>query len=130
MIDTNVSIQINGKAMIGKPGQTILEAANQEKVFIPQICYNPQLGAIQTCDTCLVEVNGELVRSCATLVQPGMHIATESALAKEAQLEAMSRVLKNHELYCTVCDNNNGNCIVHNTTELLEMDHQKYEFKP
>jgi formate dehydrogenase major subunit len=130
MNDTNVSIQINGKEMIGKSGQTILEAANQEKVFIPQICYNPQLGAIQTCDTCLVEVNGELVRSCATLVQPDMHIATESALAKEAQLEAMSRVLKNHELYCTVCDNNNGNCIVHNTTELLEMDHQKYEFKP
>jgi formate dehydrogenase major subunit len=130
MNDTKVSIQINGKEMIGKTGQTILEAANQENVFIPQICYNPQLGAIQTCDTCLVEVNGDLVRSCATLVQPGVQISTESALAKEAQLEAMSRILKNHELYCTVCDNNNGNCIVHNTTELLEMDHQKYEFKP
>jgi formate dehydrogenase major subunit len=130
MNDTKVSIQINGKEMIGQSGQTILETANQEKVFIPQICYNPQLGALETCDTCLVEVNGELVRSCTTLVEPGVQIYTESALAKEAQQEAMSRILKNHELYCTVCDNNNGNCIVHNTTELLEMDHQKYEFKP
>lgn len=41
----------------------------------------------------------------------------------------MSRILKNHELYCTVCDNNNGNCVVHNTAEYLEIEHQKYKFE-
>ena len=48
---------------------------------------------------------------------------------KNAQYEAMSRILKNHELYCTVCDNNNGNCVVHNTAEYLEIEHQKYKFE-
>lgn len=42
----------------------------------------------------------------------------------------MQRILENHELYCTVCDNNNGNCRVHNTAELLQVDHNKYEFRP
>ena len=28
-------------------------------------------------------------------------------------------ILGNHMLYCTVCDNNNGNCTVHNTTAML-----------
>src|ERR1700676_3082899 len=32
-------------------------------------------------------------------------------------------------LYCTVCDNNNGNCTVHNTTKLLAIEHQKIPFK-
>ena len=27
-------------------------------------------------------------------------------------------------LYCTVCDNNNGNCTVHNTTAMLAVEHQ------
>ncbi|CAM3024944.1 formate dehydrogenase subunit alpha [Paenibacillus sediminis] len=123
------SIAINGKEFESEAGQTILQVATDNNLFIPSICYNPMLGAIQTCDTCLVEVNGELVRACTTAIEPGMQVDTKSPLAKEAQMEAMSRILKNHELYCTVCDNNNGNCIVHNTTELLEMDHQKYEFR-
>ena len=33
-------------------------------------------------------------------------------------------------LYCTVCDNNNGNCTVHNTTKLLAVEHQQIPFKP
>ena len=33
-------------------------------------------------------------------------------------------------LYCTVCDNNNGNCTVHNTTKLLAVEHQEIPFKP
>lgn len=42
----------------------------------------------------------------------------------------MDRILANHLLYCTVCDNNNGNCIVHNTTEKMGIEHQKYPFTP
>lgn len=123
-------ILINDQGFPVQPGQTILQAAQSKDLFIPSICYHKQLGVIQTCDTCLVEVNGELVRACATEAKPGMRVNSLSPLAKEAQLEAMSRILKNHELYCTVCDNNNGNCVVHNTAEYLELDHQKYEFTP
>jgi len=40
------------------------------------------------------------------------------------------RFLGNHMLYCTVCDNNNGNCTVHNTTRLLQVEHQQIPYKP
>ena len=42
----------------------------------------------------------------------------------------MDRILENHLLYCTVCDNNNGNCKIHNTVELMEIEHQKYPYEP
>lgn len=49
---------------------------------------------------------------------------------KEAQTEAMDRLLENHLLYCTVCDNNNGNCTLHNTAEMMGIEHQKYPYTP
>jgi predicted molibdopterin-dependent oxidoreductase YjgC len=67
----------------------------------------------------MVESNGRLVRACATTVVDGMQIATKSDKASAAQVEAFDRILSNHLLYCTVCDNNNGNCTVYNTTKLL-----------
>ncbi|MBG9450978.1 oxidoreductase [Cytobacillus firmus] len=124
---------LDEKEIQAKPGQSIFEAARDHKHFLPGICSSqPDLGVgvIQTCDTCYVEIDGELKRSCATKAEPDLRVSSVSELAKEAQLEGMSRILKNHELYCTVCDNNNGNCVVHNTAEHFKIEHQKYEFKP
>jgi formate dehydrogenase major subunit len=78
----------------------------------------------------MVEVNGSLARACATSIADGMEISTKSDRALSAQREAFDRILGNHMLYCTVCDNNNGNCEVHNTTRLLAVEHQKTPFRP
>ncbi|MED0666998.1 formate dehydrogenase subunit alpha [Bacillus badius] len=125
-----VTITINGKDCTASPGSTILEILNKEKIPHPQICYVPEVDPIQTCDTCIVEADGKLVRSCSTIIQPDMKIELASPAAKEAQTEAMDRILENHLLYCTVCDNNNGNCKLHNTVQQMEIEHQKYPYKP
>ncbi|MBL0388376.1 formate dehydrogenase subunit alpha [Tumebacillus sp. ITR2] len=130
MEDQDLTIRINDREFPFQPGQSILEAAQAQEYYLPHVCYHPSLGAIQSCDTCLVEVNGELVRSCSTKAERGFVVDSLSQRAQDAQSEAMQRILKNHELYCTVCDNNNGNCTVHNTAEFLQVEHQKYEFKP
>ncbi|RSL34736.1 formate dehydrogenase subunit alpha [Salibacterium salarium] len=127
----DITFQFNEDKITTKPGQTIFEACRDNDIYMPGICSaQPDLGVgmIKTCDTCYVEVNGELKRSCTTEAEPGLKVNSESDKAKAAQLEGMSQILKNHELYCTVCDNNNGNCEVHNTAEHLQVDHQKYEF--
>jgi formate dehydrogenase major subunit len=77
----------------------------------------------------MVEENGHLVRDCAIRVVDGMTISTKSAKASAAQVEPFDRILSNHLLYCTVCDNNNGNCTVHNTTKLLAIEHQRLPFR-
>ena len=69
------------------------------------------------------------MRACATVVADGMIVNTASAAGHAAQIEAFDRILSNHLLYCTVCDNNNGNCTVHNTTKLLAIEHQRIPFK-
>jgi len=124
-----INLTVDGTARVSKPDERLIELINRIGLKVPQVCYHPQLGPIQTCDTCMVEVDGKLVRSCATRVEPGMNVSTTSARAVAAQREAFDRILGNHMLYCTVCDNNNGNCTVHNTTRLMAVEHQKIPFK-
>src|SRR4030081_2782707 len=105
-----VKLIIDGGSYDAEAGEHLIDVINRIEKELPQVCYHPQLGPIQTCDTCLVEVNGELVRACATVVAPGMKVTTTTEAAREARTEAFDRILHNHDLYCTVCDNNNGNC--------------------
>ncbi len=124
------SVTIDGLAKEAKAGERLIDLLNRAGAKVPQVCYHPQLGPIQTCDTCMVEADGRLVRACATVVSAGIALSTKSARADAAQREAFDRILGNHMLYCTVCDNNNGNCTVHNTTKLLAVEHQKISFRP
>nr|WP_068792471.1 formate dehydrogenase subunit alpha [Brevibacillus laterosporus] len=124
-----ISFTINDTLHQAKEGTRILDYLLEQDIKHPHICYSPILGPIQTCDTCTCEINGQLMRACSTVVEEGMSIQTASSPAKEAQKQAMDRVLENHMLYCTVCDNNNGNCRVHNTVELMEVEHQERPFR-
>jgi formate dehydrogenase major subunit len=127
-----MTINVNGVLLEFESGERLIDVLNRSDAAIPQVCYHLQLGPIQTCDTCMVDVDGKLVRACGTLAIDGMNVVTSSPRASAAQREAFDRILGNHLLYCTVCDNNNGNCTVHNTTALLGIEHQEipYQRKP
>ena len=127
-------IDIDGRKIAAQVGEPLLSAINRKAAIegttgIPQVCYLPPMGPIGSCDTCMVELNGQLVRSCGATVAVGQQVLTDSDRADVAKREAFDRILENHNLYCTVCDNNNGNCTVHNTTAELDVQHQVREYR-
>ncbi len=124
------TITVDNKVHQFTPGERLIDIINRAGEKLPQVCYHPQLGPIQTCDTCMVELDGKLVRACATAAADGMVALTASPRVASAQRQAFDRILGNHLLYCTVCDNNNGNCTVHNTTALLAIEHQETPYAP
>src|ERR1700722_5353849 len=127
---SEVKISVDGALVAAHEGELLVEAILREKDIL-HICYHsPLMGPIQTCDTCMVEVDGKLVRSCGTKVTPQMKVVTESKKAKDARSEAFDVILGNHMLYCTVCDNNNEDCRVHNTAVALKIEHQETPFTP
>ncbi|OIK05195.1 formate dehydrogenase subunit alpha [Bacillus sp. MUM 13] len=126
----NITVTINNQHFSAAPGQTVLQILNENQIEHPQICYVPEVDPIQTCDTCIVEIDGKLARSCSTIAMDGMNIDLNSSGAVSARTEAMDRILENHLLYCTVCDNNNGNCKLHNTAEMMGIAHQAYPYTP
>jgi len=128
--ETHFPITVDGKVITAKEGELVLDAVLR-CTEIPHVCYHsPLMGPIQTCDTCLVEVNGELIRSCGHTVTENMKIVASSKRAQDARSEAFDVILGNHMLYCTVCDNNKENCTVHNVTLALDVQHQERPYKP
>ena len=123
-------VVIDGIPQEATPDELLIDLINRSGIQIPQVCYHRQLGPIQTCDTCLVEADGKLIRSCGVRVADGMTVLTQSKKAKAARCEAYDVILGNHVLYCTVCDNNNGNCVVHNTEQMLQLEHPSVKYKP
>jgi formate dehydrogenase major subunit len=131
----DTTIHVDGFAVAAQTGEPLIDAMNRSAVMrgvkkVPQVCYLEPMGAIGSCDTCMVEIDGKLVRSCEALVgSTDRFIVTNSDKADVAQREAFDRLLENHELYCTVCDNNNRNCTVHNATADLDVKHNARPFR-
>ncbi len=131
----NTQLTIDGIEVPGHAGELLIDLLNRrtavhEQKPVPQVCYLPQMGPIESCDTCIVKVNGQLARACSTKVAAGMKVETAGEAVDIAQREAFDRILQNHMLYCTVCDNNNGNCTIHNTTKELDVKHQSRPYTP
>src|SRR5437588_12103151 len=98
----SITVTVDGALKAAQPEERLVDLLNRTGTKIPQVCYHPQLGPIQTCDTCMVEADGEMVRACATVLAAGMDVSTKSARALAGQREAFDRILGNHMLYCTV----------------------------
>ena len=74
--------------------QTYLSLLSQEIQPVPSICYNESMGPIQTCDTCMVEIDGQIERACSTTIDRPMTVNTENNEVKSSQKEALDRILK------------------------------------
>ena len=124
------TIIFDGEEIRGIADEPLIDFLEGHGIALPSVCYHPSLGAIETCDACWVEVNGELKRGCALRTQEGMQISSRDPQAVAARHEGMDRLLSKHELYCTVCENNNGDCSLHNAVVEMDIPIQRYEFQP
>jgi 2Fe-2S iron-sulfur cluster binding domain len=88
------TVAIDGAVQEAHPDELLIELLERMGRTFPHVCYHPQLGPVQTCETCIVEGNGRLVRACATRVTDGMTVSTNSAEAAAPQVEAFDRILK------------------------------------
>ena len=69
-------LNINGKEVTGFAGQTILEVARENDIFIPTLCYDERTKIYGSCGLCMCEVDGnpKLCKACATEIAPGTKV--------------------------------------------------------
>lgn len=99
-------INIDGKEIEFKQGQSIIEAGRENGIDIPHFCWHPKLSVSGNCRMCLVEVEKmpKLVIACATTAADGMVVHTQSDKAISARNAVMEFFLINHPLDCPICD--------------------------
>src|ERR1700737_2191270 len=74
------TLVIDGRAVSARETSTLLEAAQEEGIFVPTMCHLEGLSEIGACRLCLVEVKGinKLLPACVTRVEEGMEVNTRS----------------------------------------------------
>ncbi|HEB61265.1 MAG TPA: 2Fe-2S iron-sulfur cluster binding domain-containing protein [Phycisphaeraceae bacterium] len=104
-----VTLTIDGKEIQGRPGQSILEAAQEAGIYIPRLCYREGLTPHGSCRLCTVMVNGRPMSACTSPVAPGMVVEndTDRINAMRRDLIDMLFVEGNH--FCMFCEKS-GNC--------------------
>ena len=99
---SELRLNINGKEVTGKRGQTILEVARENGVDIPTLCYDDRMKIYGSCGLCIVEVEGipKLLRACATEIGPDMVIKTNTEKLKANRKLALELLLSDHTGDC------------------------------
>ncbi|MFT4992358.1 MAG: formate dehydrogenase major subunit, partial [Polaromonas sp.] len=74
-----VSFSLNGREVLGRSTETLLQVAKREGVEIPHLCFKEGLEAVGNCRACMVEINGErvLAPSCCRAPAAGMKVVTD-----------------------------------------------------
>ncbi len=97
-----IKVTINGKVCTGKPGQTLLEIAEDNGIAIPNLCHNSQLKHYGGCSLCVVEAEGspKLLRACSTVATDGQVIDTESERVVRTRKTSIELLMSDHDGDC------------------------------
>ncbi|HWR18462.1 MAG TPA: NADH-dependent [FeFe] hydrogenase, group A6 [Clostridia bacterium] len=123
-------ITINSKPYIVDDSLTIIEAAKQNGISIPSLCYLNGVHQFGSCRICVVEVEGAkaLVPSCMTTVEDGMVIMTNSARVRRARKVLYELLLSDHSKDCLSCKRNQ-NCELQELGKTLGVEAGRFEGK-
>ncbi|MGD2100514.1 MAG: FAD-dependent oxidoreductase [Desulfobacterales bacterium] len=125
-----VKLTIDGQTVEVKAGTTILEAARKADIYIPALCYHPDLPPAKDrppakavfhdgrkienarpgqpgkgCGICVVEIEGhsELVGACAAEAAEGMAVTTQNKRIREKRQENLLPIMARHRHACLTC---------------------------
>lgn len=100
---------LDDKVCTATSGQTIMEAALANSVFIPSLCHLDGVKPAGSCRICNVKVNGRFMTACTTPVAEGMVVdncGPDIEELRKAIIEVLF-VAGNH--FCPACEKS-GNC--------------------
>ena len=123
-----VTLTIDGKTVTAREGATILEAARDNGIHIPSLCYLKEINQIAACRICVVEIEGitRLMPACDNQVAEGMVIRTNSPRVREARRVNLQLLLSQHDCRCATCVRS-GNCTLQKLANDMNLLSVPYE---
>lgn len=93
-----VKLNINGKEITAEAGKTVLQAALENGIEIPHLCFDERLEVYAGCGLCIVEIEGQpkIARACATPVSDGLVVSSNTPKVIEARNSALNLLVSQH----------------------------------
>jgi iron-only hydrogenase group A len=125
-----IEIQVDGRALEAKEGETILSALKREGIHVPTLCHMEGLLPSGACRMCVVEMEGapNFVPACSYPVANGMKIQTRSPKVLDARRTIVELLLSNHPDDCLYCVRN-GKCDLQRLSQTMGIRQRRYAGK-
>ncbi len=120
-----MKISINDQILEADEGESILNIARANGIYIPALCYLSGCSPTLACRLCMVEANGKIVYSCNAKAKEDMQIYTNTPEIAAERNAIMQTYCVNHPIQCGVCDKS-GECELQNLTTHLKVNEQKF----
>jgi formate dehydrogenase alpha subunit len=103
-----IKLTVNGRQVIAEKGVTVLEAALGADIYVPTLCYDPDLKPYGGCRLCVVEIEKMrgLVSSCTTPAIDGMVVYTDTPRVNQSRRTTVELIVANHHGDCLACAKN------------------------
>jgi formate dehydrogenase alpha subunit len=100
-----ITLTIDGQEVKVEQGMTVLGAAKQAGIYIPTLCYHPDLEPYGACRLCIVEIEKMrgLPTSCTTPATDGMVVRTKTPQLQEFRRGILELMLSEHPHPCLTC---------------------------
>ncbi len=123
-----INVKINGIPVQVAEGTTVLQAAKEVGVYIPTLCYHPDLTPFASCGMCVCkqENNNKMIRACSTPVHEGLSVITDDPELFEVRKAILEMTLSTHPNSCLTCIRN-GNCELQTLAAKFGIREQPFE---
>ena len=120
-----ITLTIDDREIIAEAGTTVLAAALENGIYIPHLCYHPDLEPVGVCRLCMVEVQGRgMVIACHTPVAEGLVVKTETPEVDSIRRVAMELIITNHNVQCLTCAQNND-CAIQKVATYVGIEEER-----
>jgi [NiFe] hydrogenase diaphorase moiety small subunit len=104
-----IKFEIDGQTCYARPGQSIIDAAKENGVYIPSLCHVEGVKPAGSCRICNVKVNGRNMTACTTPVNEGMVVENSIPELDELRKAIIEVLFVSGNHFCPSCEKS-GNC--------------------
>jgi len=128
--EKTITLTIDEQKVQVPAGTTIMQAAETLGIYIPRLCYHPDLSLMGSCRVCVVDVKemGYYMAACSVKVWEGMDVRTNSPEIRQARRDIVELLLDNHPKDCQTCERD-GNCELQNLAYAMGVRERLFEGK-
>ncbi|MGC4116629.1 MAG: 2Fe-2S iron-sulfur cluster-binding protein [Myxococcales bacterium] len=127
MTDT-IKLTIDGVEISAKKGQTIIQAAEDNGIYIPRLCFLKDLTPAGACRVCTVMVNGRPQAACTQPASEGMVVLNDTPEMGEWRKSVVEMLFSEGNHFCMFCEKS-GNCELQATAYRLGIAASRHTYQ-
>lgn len=108
-MNTTIKFKIDGKIISADKGQTIVEAAKANGVYIPTLCNFDGLPPKGCCRMCTIKINNRYMTACTTPASDGMEVECNTDEINDIRKGIIELLFVTGNHFCPACEKS-GNC--------------------